>query len=226
MWPSIYASPLHHPTIAWVAVVVGALVLASRLPFLAGYLVVFGLEMAADALASSPFLHMPQAASTALTVGFVITGDFRYFLLAERNLDRRGLTVRAFVYAVLWAFVVPLTATAIRLSVPAVENTVRLQFMVYEGLFVVLAATFRFVLLPRRTRELPAETRAWLYPVTSFVLGHYVLWVVSDVLIHFFHVEAAYGLRLVPNIMYYALFLPFVYRTAPAHERDFVRRAT
>lgn len=220
MWSTVYASPWHHPGIAWAAVVVGALLLATRLRFLAGYLVVFGVALAADALASAPFTRLPSAAGTALGVTFVIAGDLRFFLLVERCASQRGLDFRAFALAVGSAFMVPLTSTAIRLAVPAVAETARLQYLVYEGLFVLLALAWRFVVLPARLRSTPPEVRRWALGLATFVLGQYVLWVVADVLLLAGH-DAAFALRLVPNVLYYALFLPFVYVTAPAEEKSF-----
>gem|GEM_PF-5782227 len=54
--------------------------------------------------------------------------------------------------------------------------------------------------------------------VLAFVTVQYTLWATADVLILAGH-DAGFALRLAPNALYYGLFLPFVYATAPANER-------
>jgi hypothetical protein len=218
VWQALYDSPWHHPAVAWLAVTLGAVALAARQRFLVGYLMLFGLEMAADALASAPFTHLPSGAATVLAVVFVIAGDFRLFLLVERCVSQDRLTWGGALRALGLSLIVPVGSSAIRLLVPAVSATGRLQYLVYEGLFVVLALAMRFVVLPRRLADREPETRRWALDLTAFVLVQYVLWVLADLLL-LGGFAPAYALRIVPNVMYYALFLPFVYVRAPARER-------
>lgn len=218
MWQAIYDSPVHHPGIAWLALVVSALVLASRQRFLYGYLVVFGLEMAADALASSPFLKMSDTLATVLSVVFVILGDFRFFLVAERCTEERGLTVPVFLRAFGLALVVPILSSLVRLGVPNVAATPRLQFLVYEALAVAVVVAYRVVLVRRLAAADPAKKR-WAIALSHFVVVQYVLWVTCDVLL-VVGFTPAYAVRVLPNIMYYALFLPAVYALAPRGERE------
>jgi hypothetical protein len=218
VWQALYDSPWHHPAVAWLAVAVGAFALASRQRFLVGYLILFGLEMAADALASAPFTHLPSGAATVLAVAFVIAGDFRLFLVVERCVSPSKRTWGGVLRPLGLSLVVPIGSTAIRLLVPAVAATGRLQFLAYEGLFVVLALAMRFVVLPRRLADRDAETRRWALDLTTFVLVQYALWVLADLLL-LGGFAPAYALRIVPNLMYYALYLPFVYARAPSRER-------
>ena len=217
VWQAFYDSPWHHPAIAWVAVVLGAIALASRQRFLFGYLVVFGLEIAADALASAPFIHVSGNAGSALAVLFVILGDLRFFLVVERCASPAGLTRGAFGRALGLSLVVPVVSFLIRVLSPLVANTGRLQFLAYEVPLVLLVLALRFVVLPRRLAARDAETRRWAYDLATFVAVQYALWILADVLL-LADVAPAYALRVLPNIMYYALFLPFVYARAPRHE--------
>lgn len=217
VWQAIYDSPLHHPGIAWLALAVAAALFASRERFLYGYLAVLGLAMAADALASSPFVKIPGSLGTAVAVAFVIVGDFRLFLVTERCAAVPGSRAY-FGRALALSLVVPLLSTAVRLGVPVVAATARLQFLVYEALFVVLAVGYR-VTLSRRLAAATPEVRRWALGVTTFVLVQYALWALADVLV-LARFEPGLALRLVPNIMYYALFLPTVYLLAPSRERS------
>lgn len=221
----LYASPLHNPLFFWLAALVLVVVLASRLPFLAGFLVAFTFEIAADALASGALSPVPKGAAwaTPLAVAFVILGDFRYFLLVERFAGgRRGLPI-VLAAAAGWAFAVPVVSFTLRHAVPALAEPARVTYLTYELLFLALAIALRFVVLPRREAraELPAraEVRRWLMEVTVFEIVQYGLWAAADILL-LRGVEAGWLLRLVPNAMYYALFLPFVLLRAPAPLRS------
>lgn len=221
VWQALYDSPWHHPALAWIAVVLFGLMLALRQRFLVGYLMVFGLEIAADALASAPFIHLPSGVGAVVAIFFVVAGDFRVFLLVERCAAPRGLALAGGLRALGLAVLVPLASAGIRLAVPVVAATPRLQYLAYEGLFVVLALVLRFAILPRRLEGRDAETRQWALDVMLFALVQYVLWVAADVLL-LAGLMPAHAVRIVPNLMYYALFLPFVYGRAPRGEREVV----
>lgn len=75
------------------------------------------------------------------------------------------------------------------------------------------------MVLPARLREATPEVRRWALALTGFVLGQYALWVAADLLI-LAGADLGFGLRLLPNALYYAAFLPFVYAAAPAAERS------
>ena len=50
--------------------------------------------------------------------------------------------------------------------------------------------------------------------LTQFEIAQYVLWAGADVVILSGH-DVGYLLRLLPNAMYYALFVPFAWWSAP-----------
>ena len=218
----LYASPLHDPLFFWFGAAIFVIVLASRLPFLAGFLVVFAFEIAADATLTGALSPIPKGApyGTPISVAFVILGDFRYFVLVERFAARGRARVVAFGAAALWAFLVPVIAFALRSAVPSLTAPPRVTWLTYEVLFLVLALALRFALIPRRTAGSPPDLRRWLLDVTAFEIAQYALWALSDVLI-LSGVEAGFLLRFVPNAMYYVLFLPFVLWRAPPSLRAF-----
>ena len=55
--------------------------------------------------------------------------------------------------------------------------------------------------------------RARLERVMSFVMLYYALWASSDALILWGGLDAGWLLRVVPNQLYYAVWIPFVYAT-------------
>ncbi len=229
MFERFYGTAWHHPGFAFVAAILFGIALASRRRFLVGWAIVFTIEILADALATGMLSPVPPGSSlmTGLGIAFVILGDFRYFLLLEHciaskpedALTGRGLgPVRAWVPAVIVAFVVPLTSTAIREIFPGTfKDDNRNTFLLYESLFLALAVVYRVVVVPRRA---PAALRGYLLRLTEFELVQYALWVTADLLIIFARTDVAFLLRLAPNVMYYALFLPFAWRMAPASARE------
>lgn len=219
MWQALYDSPWHHPAVAWLSVALGAVALASRQRFLVGYLVLFGLEIAADALASSPFVSIPGAWGSAVAVAFVVLGDLRVLLWVERAWgEGKPLRAAAIARAVGLSLVVPVTSTLVRLASARVASVMRLQFLVYEALFVALGLVLLLVVHRAKAPKIAPEWRRSAGAVLAFVAAQYVLWATADVLV-LSGVEAGFGLRLVPNVMYYALFLPMVFVTAPASDR-------
>lgn len=229
MFERFYGTAWHHPGIAFVAALAFAVALAWRRRFLVGWAILFTVEILADALATGGLSPVPPGSGlmTGLGIAFVILGDFRYFLLVEHGIAAKpgeafttvGLgPLRAWIPAVVTAFIVPLTSTAIRELFPATfAHDVRYTFLVYEALFVALALAYRFVVVPRRA---PPETRAWLLRLTDFELVQYGLWVFADLVIIFTKADVGFLLRLAPNTLYYALFLPFVWWTAPRGARE------
>lgn len=216
----IYASPLHDPLFFWLAALALVGVIASRLPFLAGFLVVFAFEIAADALATGALSPIPKGAAwgTPVAVAFVILGDLRYFLLVERFVRRERRFAGVLARAAAWAFVVPVVSFALRSAAPSLAAPARVTFLTYELLFLALAALLRLAVLPRRAAGAPPDVRRWLMEVTVFEIAQYGLWAAADVVI-LSGAQVGFLLRLVPNAMYYAFFLPFVLLRAPARLR-------
>ncbi|MEJ7733130.1 MAG: hypothetical protein WKG00_28530 [Polyangiaceae bacterium] len=244
MFKAIYDSPWHTPAFFWLAAVLFLLVLARHLPWLAAFLVLFTFEIAADALATggwSPLMLLKSEWMTAGGITFVILGDLRFFLLVERAArsvpehtvgERPEDATRAAIAPLVqprlgvvdWATVllssllVPLSSTAARFAFPAITVDSRKTFLTYELMFLVVALVMRFVVLPRRLVRVGAPVRRWVLGVASYEIVQYALWAMADVLI-LSGVEVAYLLRLVPNSLYYAFFLPFVWWTAPPEAR-------
>ena len=227
MFERAYESVLHHPGVAWVATAALLLWLfrakASR--FFTAFLLVFAVEIALDAFFTSPTEPAKVAANdtlhTGIEIAFVIIGDFRFFVLVERFASPKSAPpsslgpVLPYLRAVVWAFVVPLTWTALYKAHTIEMPDEYVKFLVYELLFMALAFVLRFAVLPWRLKDTAPAPRRYLIGLATYELGQYSLWALADILILWGMREVGFLLRIVPNVMYYGGFLLFSWRFAP-----------
>ena len=210
----IYDSGLHHPLVAYLVAAAFALYFARQLSFLHGYVVFFLFEIVADATftgAWSP-IALGTTGYTISSVVFIVLGDFRYFFLAERVTRRDEAVTRPLVWALVVSLIVPLTTGVMTRTIPIMADT-RVLYMVYEtalGIIVLTLDRTRF-----RRADVPEEVRAFVHRVSLLFATLYFGWAACDVLIYA-GVEVGHVLRIVPNVLYYGAFVPFVYLAAPA----------
>jgi hypothetical protein len=222
LFEGIYFSPWHNPAAIWLVGLffLGVLARARRDGAPRGhswvwrYSVFFTLAIAIDALCSGGWSPTAgTAVATPIAIFFVILGDFRFFLLLERHAPRASAPL-VWGKAALWAFAIPVGSTMARHIWPAFFENQRITFLTYEAAFVVLALVIRFVVIPRRFEDAPDPVRRWVERVAVFEIVQYALWATADVVI-LSGIDAGFALRLVPNLMYYGFFVPFVWVTAP-----------
>jgi hypothetical protein len=217
MFEHVYESAWFQPVFFWIGGAMFLLAIAARMPFLQGFLVLGAFEILADATLTGPWSPVPRvpALATAVPIAFVILGDARYFALVARAL-RGALDGRALAGAAGLAFVVPMLSWMPQLAWPAAFANSRHVFLLYEAMFVALAAAMRVGLARRASAASGggSEELRWALRATDFELVQYALWTLADVVI-LVGVDAGFLLRLVPSAMYYVLFLPFVAWTAP-----------
>lgn len=206
---TLYDSAWHIPFSAWLPALAFLVVLA-RAPARAprrGLFAALAVLIALDAWlngALTPLASAPGSVRTAVGLAFVLVGDFRYFYVAERLAGG----AHAFRRAALLTAVVPVLALPLRLlDVPE-----RVLWLAYEGAFVVFAVVLRSRLWPTwlGAREASPEAARAVRALTTFELAQYGLWASADVLL-LAHVEAGWLVRLVPNLLYYAAFVPFAW---------------
>lgn len=227
MFRHLYESPWHNPI---PFLVFNGFVLAlapKRRGFLNVWLLVFSFEIMLDAMLTGSLSPLPRAHPAAaqwFAIAFVMAGDFRFFLLHERVLtlsdDRKSPASRYVSRALVWSFIVPLASTVWARLLPTVFSSGRRVALAYElGMLVVLGAFF-----VRRVRSIPptssvtAAIRRWLVRVLAFEACMYALWATADALL-LAGTDVGYLLRLIPNVMYYAAFVPFCVLLAPAETR-------
>jgi hypothetical protein len=213
----LYDSGFHHPFVAYVAGLALLFALARRLPFLHGFLVVFSVAILADATVTGAWSPVGSESPlyTPLSVLFVILGDLRYFLLVERYALPSRPFAGVFSRALAVSLLVPVATVLLREIVPAMGSP-RVLFLVYElMLFTLVFAYSRMRLRP--TAAIGEPYRRFLSRVSAFVLVQYAGWATADVIL-LSGAEVGHLVRIAPNVLYYALFLPFVLVTAPDEE--------
>jgi hypothetical protein len=147
-------------------------------------------------------LALPAPAATALALLFVLLGDFRVFLLVFHLADAARDLPAALRRAALWTPVVPVSAYAITAALRAAQGELpdQVLWLVHEVLFVGVALWLRGL----------AAHDVRLRRAASYVAVYYTLWAAADVAILLGH-DAGWLLRVVPNQLYYAFWVPFVY---------------
>jgi hypothetical protein len=176
---------------------------------------VFAIESILDPIVTGPVLRalgLDEATlGTAVIVVFVLLGDFRVFLLLFRLAAPGAELVPAIRDAARWTVLVPLVALATRGLLEAAPTAVPSQtiWLLYEIAFFALAVWLHQRGVPSWIVEGPR--RAALRAVVAYVALYYGLWALADTLILGFGLDAGWALRALPNQLYYAFYLPFVY---------------
>ena len=179
--------------------------------FVRAWAVLFAVETLLDPLAGklTGALGAPPLVGTAVLLACVLLGDFRvYWLvlaLALRDV-RRGARLAAAATPV-----VPLLAFAgDRLAERFVSDpSGQRLWLIHELLFTGVAICLASRWLPGRVDD-PATLR-FLRRVCGYVTIYYGLWASCDALWLATSLDPIWLLRAVPNQLYYAFFVPFVW---------------
>jgi len=245
-WQELYASDLQGLYALWAVPLLFLVLLAidiRRRPdrvaveprasrFLRVYAVVFTLETMLDPLAGGPMLRWlgladrPEA--MIVVFFFVLLGDFRVFVLVfglEAIRAGRGLRP-ALLEAAAWTFVVPVcTFVGLRALTAAIgKPPAQSLWLIYELGFLVVALAMRERIVPARVQD--PRLRAFLRLVLAYVAIYYGLWASADVLILATGADRAWALRMIPNQLYYALYVPFLYGVAFSRRYAATSKAT
>lgn len=178
--------------------------------FVAAWCVLFAFETLLDPLATGPLLRAlgwQGVGASAIALLFVLLGDFRiWWLVFHLARPGSGAALRALVPTLL----VPAFAWSAHALLVAVRPGVPDQglWLLHEVTFLCVALALRAVWLPRHVA--PAGARRFAAAVLLWAAGYYALWALADVWI-LAGVDAGWGLRVVPNQLYYGLTVPFVW---------------
>lgn len=192
--------------------------------FVFAWSIAFALETILDPIATGPLSRgLSEAAQQAVMLLFVLLGDWRVLLLVfalGQPPERRG---RAFAHSAALCLVVPIFAYLVdfrlRFLWPGLPGQV--LWLAYELSFAALALGLRRFALPRLAKGAGGSERRLLRALLAYAAGYYALWAAADLLI-LAGQDAGWGLRALPNQLYYALTVPFAYfcyfgwRRAPA----------
>ncbi|MEM9176872.1 MAG: hypothetical protein AAGC67_16745 [Myxococcota bacterium] len=154
-------------------------------------------------------------AATLIMFFFVLLGDFRVLLLAigvarpERTLRENlgwaaGLTLLVPIFA-------GVTYATLGLLIEDLHGQV--LWMVYEAGFMVLCVALSRRWVPRSLGDDVGSVArvGYLRALFGYSAAYYVLWLGADVLIVAGGMDIGWGVRIVPNQLYYAFWVPVAY---------------
>ncbi|HRI64473.1 MAG TPA: hypothetical protein PK156_09540 [Polyangium sp.] len=228
-YADLYHSPWHNPGLFIVTNGLLLVFLVLRKPaqpeavFLRNTSLVLAILAIADACLTAELAPFSGATLLYVCIPFVILGDVRFFFLLERYARKSGGSApwtHLFLRSLGWGLIVPATAYATKMAFYP-ERTIAWLFLTYESFFIVLALVFNTLVLPRwmNAWNISAAHKRWIRGIGWLEFAFYALWALADVVILSGH-DGGYLLRLVPNIMYYAVFGWFVILSAPEDLRS------
>ncbi len=190
--------------------------------FVAGLTLFFAFETMLDPWMTGPFIDRAGLGNgfvaTLIPFAFVLLGDLRVLLLAigvarpERSLGRN----------LSWAFLTSLAVPIFAGGAHAVARTVwpdihpQMLWMFYESGFFALCVVLSRRWLPRALgsgdgNPLEASRIGFLRAVFGYSAAYYALWLFADLLIVVGDLDLGWAVRMVPNQLYYAFWVPFVH---------------
>lgn len=222
LWERLYQSPWQHPGVAFfggAVLTLCALLPRRRGPGVKGrrwalLFLILQIEILLDAALTGALSPVASGSTAALAVGtlFVVLGDLRYFYLFERQLARpQERPWSALRVALPLSLLLP-TATGIAARLFPERLSGNRLFLGYEVGFLLLASLHLW--LRRLGHTMTIRRRAYALRLFFFELVQYALWVLADVLIVTGH-DLGWALRIAPNLLYYAAFVPVAISTAP-----------
>jgi hypothetical protein len=183
--------------------------------FVFAYAVAFAVETLVDPIATGPLAHglgLGGAARERVLVAFVLLGDWRVLLLVLALARGPGRLPGSLGWSAALTLVVPSLAygidTGLRRRWPALPA--QALWLAYEVLFVALAAALWSAARSRIAARRDQEARRLLRAVLAYAAAYYALWALADALI-LSGVDGGWLLRMLPNQLYYAFFVPFVF---------------
>lgn len=154
-------------------------------------------------------------AATAIVFFFVLLGDFRVLLLAI-GVARPERDLRSKIgWAVGMTLVVPVLAGSIYAVLGAIFADLHGQvlWMVYEAGFLGLCVALSRRWVPGTLDDDPTSRAKadYLRALFGFSAAYYALWLGADLLIVAGGLDLGWAVRIVPNQLYYAVWVPFAY---------------
>jgi hypothetical protein len=180
----------------------------------------FAIETMVDPFATGPLLESDMLAKTIasslIPFFFVYLGDLRVLWLAAgvANPARGALTNLR--WAAGMALIVPIFAGAGFALAGVVFEEVHGQvlWILYElgflALCIALARSWVDVQVQPKAAH-AAEVKSYLRDLFGYSAAYYALWLTADLVILIGGLDLGWALRIVPNQLYYAFWVPFAY---------------
>lgn len=222
--------------LAWADEPAAAGVMPSAARFVRAWAGTFAVLTIVDPLAGGPLMRLLGVAdapvATIVMVAFVLLGDFRVYLLLFTLMTHAGprhdhrvadplyatrdalrmIPPRAAVGAALATLVVPIVAVSIEGGLRAryPELPAQAIWLIYELAFLTVALVLRTWIVPARVPAATPRLQSYLRTVLAYVALYYALWALADVLI-IAGLDVGWALRIIPNQLYYAFWVPVAY---------------
>ena len=184
--------------------------------FLNVYAPLFVIETILDPFISGPVVRhfgIAEPFATYCMLPFVLLGDFRVYLLVFYLMAVERGVANAVVRAALWTLIVPLFAWSATRFLTARYGEMPSQtiWIAYESGFLAITLFLLFSWLPSRVDRRRFELLEYLQALLRYVALYYTLWLLADLLIVFGGYDFAWGLRAIPNQLYYSFWIPAAY---------------
>lgn len=190
------------------------------------YLVFFGMTTLLDIAVAGQLIPIGNAElQTTLEYLFVLIGDLRFILLlayilyAGKTLfDIEKLQPNWDVLrpAIIFTLFPSLIVSAIGFACPDWVREMRQKFFAYEITFFVLTVLWIYVVMPQK--NVARREQVFLKRAAQPVLVFYGLWALADMLL-LKGIAAGHALRIVPNVVYYCVFLWWIAYAAYRYSR-------
>lgn len=184
--------------------------------FVSGLTLFFAVATMIDPLSTGPLLRIDTLegtiATTLIPFFFVLLGDLRVLWLAIGVARPQRSLAENFAWALGTTLIVPVVAGIsyglARWLVPDVHE--QLLWMLYEFGFFSLCLFLSRNWIPRSLANQPARAR-YLRALFGFSAAYYALWLIADLLVVVGGFDLGWAIRIVPNQLYYSLWVPFAY---------------
>jgi len=184
--------------------------------FVSGLTLFFAFETMIDPISTGPLLKLESLrgshAATVIPFLFVLLGDLRVLLLAIGVARPERTLWQNLAWALGISAIVPVVAGSSHALASWLWPDLHGQvlWMLYEFGFLSLCIYLARVWAPRSAAH-DRHTLAFLRSIFGYSAAYYLLWWLADVLIVVADMDLGWAIRIVPNQLYYAFWVPFVY---------------
>ena len=155
-------------------------------------------------------------AATLILFFFVLLGDLRVLLLTIGVARPERTLKQNLSWAAGTTLIVPIATGLIYGTLNFLIKDLHGQalWMIYEAGFLLLCVSLSRQWLPRTVEGDPlAEAKTtYLRSIFGYSAAYYALWLIADVFIAIADLDVGWAIRMVPNQLYYAFWVPFAYR--------------
>lgn len=186
-------------------------------PALRTYLLIFSATTLVDILVAGKIIPISNAQlQTSIEYIFVLIGDLRFIILlaflvyaGKKMADLESFKIDGSVIkpALIFMMFASLLVQAIDYAKPGFFSEPRRRFLTYELISLTLTFLWIYAVLPQK--PVVKREAKFLRRASIPVFAYYGLWSIADILI-LNGFEAGFAIRLVPNLVYYCIFLWWV----------------